>query len=163
MPVAGIVLSLYTWAARHGVTRQALDELRAIMVGPDLTPDVGAVPGSEAAVQNNVRLLASAQGGRLWRNNVGCLNDERGVPVRFGLANDSGAVNHVCKSSDLIGIMPVTITPEMVGHTVGQFWSVECKREGWKYSGNTREAAQLKWLEIVTALGGRAAFSTGAL
>jgi hypothetical protein len=156
-------LSLYTWAARHGVTRAALDELRAIMIGTDQTPNVSTEPGSEAAVQNNVRLLASAAGGRLFRNNVGVLRNEAGVPIRFGLANDSGAVNAVCKSSDLIGIWPLCITPDMIGHTIGQFWSIECKRPGWTYSGNTREAAQLKWLNLVTALGGKASFSTGEL
>ncbi|OYW86862.1 MAG: hypothetical protein B7Z23_14560, partial [Pseudomonadales bacterium 32-61-5] len=60
---------LTAWAARHRVTPEALAELRALL----LPPDVGmAVPGtSEAAIQTQVRLEASRLGGRLWRNSVG--------------------------------------------------------------------------------------------
>ena len=49
--------------------------------------------GSEAAVSNDVRLVAARAGTRLWRNNVGVLEDKTGRPVRSGLANDSKALN----------------------------------------------------------------------
>ena len=114
---------------------------------------------SESAVQVRVRLEASQKGCRLWRNNVGVLRDERGVPVRYGLANETKAMNQKIKSSDLIGIRPLVITQEMVGMTVGQFVAREIKAEGWKYTGTDREKAQLRFLELVLSLGGDAAFA----
>ena len=113
---------------------------------------------SESAIQQRLRLWASKRGVRLWRNNVGVLKDERGVPVRYGLANDSKGMNQSLKSSDLIGITPVIITPEMVGQTLGVFTSYECKSEGWKYKGTDREVAQHKWLMLVEQLGGISGF-----
>ena len=76
---------------------------------------------NESTIQAKVRLDASKLGWRLWRNNVGVLMDSRGVPVRFGLANDSAGVNKIIKSADLIGIRPVIITQDMVGKVIGQF------------------------------------------
>ena len=119
---------------------------------------------NEATIQAQVRLAASQAGMKLWRNNVGVLMDSRGIPVRFGLANDSKAVNLSVKSGDLIGIEPVLITPDMVGKTIGRFVSYECKAPGWKYNPNDgRDVAQLRWIEIVTAMGGRAKITTGEL
>lgn len=119
---------------------------------------------NEASVKDAIRLAASKAGWRLWRNNVGQLLNSRGVPVRFGLANDSKNVNAQVKSGDLIGIRPVLITPDMVGQTIGQFVSIECKREGWKPSPNDEhEKAQARWAEIVLLHGGYAKFSTGEL
>lgn len=119
---------------------------------------------NESTVQAQVRLLASTQGWRLWRNNVGVLIDSRGVPVRFGLANDSKQVNSQVKSGDLIGIRPVLITPDMVGRTIGQFASRECKRSGWVFNPNdARDVAQMCWIDVVSSLGGDAKFTTGDL
>lgn len=116
---------------------------------------------SEAYAQSLVRQEAADKGLHLWRNNVGVLKDERGRPVRFGLANESKQINEVLKSSDLIGWRPVLITPDMVGRTIAQFVSRECKPPGWKYTGNAHEAAQLAWLHLVSQGGGDAAFATG--
>jgi hypothetical protein len=119
---------------------------------------------NEATVQSLVRLEAARRGWKLWRNNVGTLLDARGVPVRFGLANDSRVVNHVIKSGDLIGVRPVTITADMVGAVIGQFVSIECKRPGWKFNPNDQhERAQMNWAELVMVAGGHATFSTGTL
>ncbi|MFA6063851.1 MAG: hypothetical protein WC736_14785 [Gallionella sp.] len=155
---------LTAWAARHNIDPLAIAELRSLIIG-EYTPSIktDASPLSEAAVQNNARLTATRRGDRLFRNNVGVLKDERGVPVRFGLANDSTAVNKVVKSSDLIGIKRVVITPAHVGQIIGQFYAVECKPGNWKYTGTEREQAQLKFLSIVTALGGCGHFSTGEI
>ena len=118
----------------------------------------------EFEVQANIRLLATALGWRLWRNNVGVLKDDRGVPIRYGLANDSKFVNKSVKSGDLIGIRPVVITQEMVGSVIGQFVSVECKREGWRPRANDgQEQAQRRWKDVVNKLGGYAIISTGDL
>jgi hypothetical protein len=115
----------------------------------------------ESEVQARVRLEAARRGWNLWRNNVGVLMDSRGVPVRYGLANDSKAVNANVKSGDLIGIRPVLITPQHVGHYIGQFVSVECKRDGWRASAtDEHEAAQMRWAQIVLLAGGHAVFAT---
>jgi hypothetical protein len=119
---------------------------------------------NESTVQAKVRIRTSALGWRMWRNNVGVLLDATGRPVRYGLANDSTQVNASIKSGDLIGIRPVVITPEMVGQTIGQFVSIECKREGWKPSASdARYVAQRKWADLVNSLGGYAVITTGDL
>lgn len=116
---------------------------------------------SEAAVQADIRLAAPDAGVTLWRNNVGVLLDINGRPVRFGLANDSRALNEVLKSGDLIGWRPVLITSAMVGRTIAQFVSRECKPEGWRYSGSAHERAQAHWRDEINAAGGDAGFATG--
>jgi hypothetical protein len=120
---------------------------------------------SEAAVTNKIKLAASRKGVRLWRNNVGAGILDGSRFVRFGLGNESSQMNDVIKSGDLIGIKPVTITPDMVGKTIGQFVSLEVKESGWKYRGTEREQAQLRWAELIKSLGGDAQFVTneGAL
>lgn len=155
-------MTLEQWAIKHGVSHAALHELRQMFgASGDVPHATDAL--SEAGVQSRVRLQAAQRGGLLWRNNVGAMMDERGVPVRYGLANDSKKLNEHLKSSDLIGIDPVVITPAHVGSTIGQFWSVECKEPGWSYSGTEREVAQLAWLNLVVSRGGRATFSTGGI
>ncbi len=114
---------------------------------------------SEAAVQQEIRLESARRGWRLWRNNNGACKDENGRLIRYGLANDSAKMNQEIKSSDLVGITPVIITPEMVGQTVGVFTSIEVKRQGWHYTGTGREAAQKKWIDLVISLGGHSGFA----
>ena len=151
---------LNEWAIKWGIPAAALHDLKVQAGMADAAP-VGDVRGtSEAAVSNRLRVAASQQGGRLWRNNVGALLDERGVPVRYGLANDSAQLNRVVKSADLIGIYPLHIEPQHVGTTVGQFWSIEAKEAGWHYAGRGREVAQFAWVQLVLSLGGRAGFAT---
>lgn len=116
---------------------------------------------SEAAVQALVRLEAAGRGVMLWRNNVGVLLDATGRPVRYGLANDSKALNTALKSGDLIGWRAVTITPDMVGKTIAQFVSRECKPGDWKYRGDAHEKAQKAWTDIINRDGGDACFVTG--
>ena len=153
-------MSLEQWAIRNQVSAQALAELRAMFRMDPPAPVVE--PGlSEAYVQSVVRLEAPRKGVRLWRNNVGVLTNENGTPVRYGLGNDSPAINKVIKSGDLIGWRPLVIFPRHVGTTIAQFVSRECKRPGWKYRGDEHERAQLKWIEVLTADGGDASFTTG--
>lgn len=150
---------LEQWARKWSIPSEALDDLRASF---GCTPVV--IPhaeGSEALVQSMVRLEAARKGVKLWRNNVGVLRDMRGVPVRYGLANDSKRLNEVCKSGDLIGWRPVIVTAAHVGMRIAQFVSRECKRQGWKYTGNDHEKAQLKWAEAIVADGGDARFTSG--
>lgn len=150
---------LETWAKKYGVSAEALDELRASFGCMPVV--VNQATDSESRVQAEIRLEAAKKGIKLWRNNVGVLPDARGVPVRYGLANDSKRLNDACKSADLIGWRPVLITTAHVGTTVAQFVSRECKRAGWKYKGDAHERAQLKWAEAVVADGGDACFASG--
>lgn len=150
----------YQWAIRNGVSVKAIEELMQMfgLHGEHEAPTEGV---SEAAVQSAVRLEAAKKGMRLFRNNVGVLMDARGVPVRYGLANDNKFINTAVKSGDLIGWRPVRITQAHVGTVIGQFVSRECKRVGWHYVGGEHEEAQLAWAQLVVSGGGDAAFCTG--
>ena len=111
----------------------------------------------ENVIQREIRLAAN---GLLMRNNVGVLKDSRGIPVRFGLANDSTKLNKEFKSSDLIGITPMVIGPQHVGETVGVFTAIETKKEDWRFSENDdRARAQLKFIRWVRGNGGIAGFA----
>jgi len=153
--------AIHEWAKRHAISHAALSELAQIM-GVESTEHVSGGSTNEARVQDAARLQASKMGWRLFRNNVGSLKDERGIPVRYGLCNDSPAMNKRVKSSDLIGLRPIIITPDMVGTTLGQFVAREIKKERWKYKGNEHEQAQLRFGEIVTSLGGDFKFWNGS-
>lgn len=154
--------SIYQWAIRWGVPLEGLTELQGIfrLEGGHELPK--AITGtSEAAVAAAVRLEAASKGVKLFRNNVGALLDARGVPVRYGLANESKRINEKIKSGDYIGWRPVLITPAHVGQSIAQFVSRETKAVGWRYTGAGREPAQLAWAQLVTAGGGDATFCTG--
>lgn len=116
-------------------------------------------PGSEIRQQALIRLDAAQCGVWLTRNNVGALLDERGVPVRYGLANESKEQNKQVKSADLIGIRPILIGQHHVGQVIGQFVSVECKHATWTYKGDTHEVAQSNWMNFVLSKGGFACFA----
>ena len=111
---------------------------------------------NEASVQAAIRLEASQKGLRLFRNNCGAGFMRNGSFIRFGLANDSTAVNAVIKSADLIGIRPVVIEQWMVGHILGIFCSVECKASDWKPDNSDRYKAQLAWQSLIQSYGGEA-------
>ena len=115
---------------------------------------------SEAAVQQNIRLQASEQDDLLWRNNQGACYDESGRLIRYGLGNDSAQVNKRIKSSDLIGITKIVVTPEMVGQVIGVFTAIEVKASTWKLRPNDeRVAAQKRFIDVVREYGGRAGFA----
>lgn len=145
------------WAARYGIPGAALRELGEILGSGSNQSEAGA---SESNVQTRVRLAASGHNIRLWRNNVGVLTDERGVPIRYGLANESKALNARLKSHDLIGWRRVEITPAHVGRTIAQFVSIECKRAGWHYTGDAHEQGQQRWAALVAIEGGFSRFVT---
>lgn len=153
---------LEQWAADWSVPTAALADLRARLSPPPSAPAAPTDPHSEAGVTSIVRLEASRAGVLLFRNNVGACLAQDGRQLRYGLANDSAAMNKSLKSADWIGIRPVTIMPEHVGTTIGQFVSREIKRAGWKYAGTGREAAQMRWAELISSRGGDACFASGA-
>lgn len=117
---------------------------------------------SESVAQQQVRLTLARIGALMYRNNTGACTDESGRVIRYGLSNESAQLNAVVKSSDLIGIVPVAVTPEMVGRTIGVFTAIECKRPGWHLTpGDKRGQAQQKFIDIVVSAGGMGGFATG--
>lgn len=117
---------------------------------------------SESRVQAKEQLKAAARGAWLLRNNSGAFKDATGRLVRYGLGNVSKKFNAVCKSSDLLGVEPVVITPDMVGQTIGRALVRECKPEGWTFNpSDKREVAQKRFIDKVNEMGGNAAFTTG--
>ncbi|MAK38196.1 MAG: hypothetical protein CMC15_18700 [Flavobacteriaceae bacterium] len=116
---------------------------------------------AETKVSSEIRLDGAYRSIELWRNNVGVLRNQDGTPVRYGLANTSKKVNREIKSSDLIGITPVFITPDMVGKLVGVFTAVETKAENWVFNQNDKHClAQKNYHDIVLKAGGYAGFAT---
>jgi hypothetical protein len=109
---------------------------------------------SEAAILNEIRLEASRRGWRLWRNNSGAYQDETGRLIRYGLANETAALNSAMKSGDLIGIAPRIIQAGDVGTVAGLFVSIEAKAEGWATPRDARERAQVAWRDMIRGLGG---------
>jgi hypothetical protein len=145
-------MSLSEWRQRWNLPHDAIDELAALSM--HLAEDNNG--NAENMIQAQMRINAARSGRYLWRNNVGAGLLKNGSFVRWGLANDSAALNARCKSADLIGLEKVLITPEMVGTIIGRFLSVECKKAAWRYSGTLEENAQLAWATLVNSQGGRA-------
>jgi hypothetical protein len=106
--------------------------------------DSGEMANLETQIQQQIRLAVGQRSDlRLFRNNTGSLPDPRtGRPIQFGLAKGS---------ADLIGIKQVTITPEMVGQTIGQFVSLEVKTPTGRVTPQQRN-----WLTMIRKLGGLA-------
>lgn len=94
----------------------------------------------ESELTKQLQLLASELGARLFRNNVGVLEDKRGNYVKYGLC---------VGSSDLIGWRSVEIKPEDVGKKVAVFFAVEVKMKKKKA---TKE--QAAFIEAVRKSGG---------
>ena len=155
-------MNLNQWAIKWSIPFEAIEDLRREFRTVNTDPEPGQDLKPEAVVQNMVRAEGSSKGLRLWRNNSGVAMDENGDrTVRYGLCNDSKKINKKIKSADLIGIRPRLIMPNDVGTVLGQFVARECKPEGWQYTATEPEQAQLKFLELVAALGGDATFAIG--
>lgn len=115
---------------------------------------------SEAANQQQLRLAAPRNNALLWRNNVGACTTDDGRHLRFGLGNDSAQMNRVMKSSDLIGVERVVITPDMVGQVIGRFVAVEVKRDDFvARESDKRYVAQRAFIQCVNDHGGRGLFA----
>ena len=148
-------MTLEEWQAKYGVSDEALADLCATSYWEPGESEPGTC---EAAVQVRARLRASKQGKRVFRNNRGAVTTEDGRHIRFGLANETMALNKMIKSADLIGIDPVLITPKHVGTVVGQFLSYEVKHADWVYTGTADEKAQLNWHVLIKSMGGISKF-----
>jgi hypothetical protein len=166
---------LYQWAARWGLPAACLNDLLATLGAAVPTPPPTATPGpdrSEAGIQSERVLRAARNNGWLLRNNSGALQDKTGRLVRYGLGHTSAQVSKVMKSSDLIGVQSVVVTPQMVGSTVGLFLAEEVKHPGWVYLGDRpcickpgkslcdycHQKAQMNFIMKVLSLGGIARF-----
>lgn len=157
-------MTVTEWAARWGIQPRALEELTGCTWFPPALENVEQLR-SEAGVQSRVRLEAAQKGVRLWRNNVGALKDVDGRPVRYGLANDSKALNERVKSGDLIGWRRHVVVPADIGRTLAVFVSRECKPPDWRppRSGDELERfeAQQRWAQLVQRDGGDAQIVQG--
>jgi len=105
---------------------------------------------SETPIMRDIMVALSKAGARTFRNNVGVakFKGDDGKPryVRYGLCNGS---------SDVIGLTPIVITPDMVGKTVAVFTAVEVKRPK-----NKREQEdQQNFVAMVRGRGGIAGFA----
>lgn len=113
---------------------------------------------TESPVQARIRLHLARLGWLMWRNNRGAgrIQLKGGVSrfLRWGLANDSKQLGAAVKSADLVGGMPMVITPAMVGRTVLVLASVECKKEGWRPDGSLEYNAQVQWAKLIEDHGG---------
>lgn len=116
---------------------------------------------NEAAVTDHAELEAASLGAWMLRNNSGVLPNPAGRPVRFGLGNVSPELNERIKSPDFVGVMPVTITPEMVGTTIGVFVGLEIKESDWHITpSDARANAQNEFHRVARLHGGRSGFVT---
>lgn len=99
----------------------------------------------EKELVNTIRTEVSRGNVRLFQNVVGMVYVKRGnryEPMRVGLG---------VGTSDLIGLVSVTVTPDMVGKKLAQFLAVEVKTE----TGKLRPE-QANFIEQVKQLGGKA-------
>jgi len=140
-------MNLIAWATKWQIPIAALQDLK---VGMGIAGLHGSEMNTEAGASKLCRLEAAKVGVVLWRNNVGATKDEAGNFFRYGLANDTAAMNKRIKSSDLCGIGPD-----------GLFYAREVKKPGWVFKGTDHENAQLKFIQLVLSKGGNAAFTTG--
>lgn len=114
---------------------------------------------TENTVQDGCRLLIQKSGGILLRNNSGAMKLPDGRFLRWGLGNDSTAMNKKRKSSDLIGITPMLIKQHHIGRTIGVFTAIECKASDWVFRESCeRSVAQLKFMQLVVDRGGISSF-----
>lgn len=116
----------------------------------------------ESEIQQLIQIEAAKSGCLLMRNNSGALQDATGRTVRYGLGNVSAKYSENIKSSDLVGITTITITPDMVGKQIGVFTAVEVKKEGWSIDKklDKREQAQKNFIDWVRSRGGLAGFAS---
>ena len=95
-------------------------------------------PLTESALLRRLLLASSKLGARLFRNQIGRYRLARPTCMecqRFGRIVSSGMA---IGSPDLVGWLPVTITPEHVGTTLAVFVGVEAKTAEGKTSPQQR-------------------------
>lgn len=103
----------------------------------------------EAEIQHEVRLALGTQPGCVfYRNNVGqaeFVSPQGQVSrVKYGLCEGS---------SDLIGLVSLVITPQMVGKTIARFTAFELKKPGASTEKGRREKQEM-FRDLVNRFGG---------
>lgn len=104
---------------------------------------------AEHIIQAEIQLVLSENGVPVFRNNTGAYKTADGNYVRFGVGGNGG--------SDLIGITPIRITPDMVGKTVGVFTAIEVKSK----TGRATEQ-QVNFIKSIEKQGGLAGVARSA-
>lgn len=148
-------MTLDEWINRWPLPAQAIHELQLVTAAYS-TPTSGH---SENAVAAEARLMLGRYGIVAMRNNVGVLEDKNGRPVRYGLCNETPAMNKTIKSSDDILAIPYVVKPQDVGRKLGIIGGVEYKKRNWVFSGNGRETPQLNFHRMLHAVGGVGIFA----
>jgi len=102
----------------------------------------------ESALMRSIQVALSKDPDiRLFRNNVGVLQDINGQHVRYGLCQGS---------SDLIGWTTITVTPSMVGKRIAVFTAQEVKTDAGRPSKE-----QTAFIDAVRRAGGKAGIVRG--
>lgn len=115
----------------------------------------------ESAVMQRTQLEMAKTGALIFRNNSGACEDKTGRLIRYGLGHTSAQQVRAWASSDLIGVIPIVITPEMVGRTIGVFAAIECKSSDWHMTTSDHRAqAQQRFINLVRSVGGVGGFVT---
>lgn len=154
-------MSFIEWATRWNIPAQAVKEYYALFQIPESVHTDGR---GESAVQGEIIRAANPSiDASLWRNNNGACTDETGRLIRYGLGHVSKKFNLEWKSSDLIGITPIVVTPRHVGYRLGVFTAVEVKEPGWRKPTDQHERGQANFLASVIAKGGIGMFATDSV
>ena len=89
---------------------------------------------SERRIQSEILLALAEHGLSGWRQNVGTGWAGEVQKLKDGsvlIRNPRPLQAGLCRgSSDIIGLRPLTITPEMIGQTIAQFAAIEVKQPG---------------------------------
>lgn len=143
------------WAWKWKMPPEAIQELMAITAArcEPLSDH------SEAAVASECDLELAKHGIITMQNNVGALQDKTGRYVRYGLMNETPAMNKAIKSSDRILLISYVVKPQDVGRTLGLFGGVEYKKRKWVYTGEGREVAQATFHRVLASKGGFGTFA----
>ena len=105
---------------------------------------------TEKDIEKRIIISVQSAGSTVFKNNVGSAektdpNTGKKYWVRFGLCEGS---------SDLIGITPVSITPDMVGEKIGVFTAIEVKKDVTKSYNKHRMETQQRFIDFVNNNGG---------
>ena len=110
---------------------------------------------SERRIQSEILLALAEHGLSGWRQNVGTAwaGDVQRLKDGSVLIRNPRPIHAgLCKgSSDIIGLRPLVVTPEMIGQTIAQFAAIEVKNARGRLTDD-----QKRFQDFVAAKGGLA-------